>query len=256
MRRQLRRALERAGLDVHSRGDVPFGTRWEDDLGYYLGGRPLGIALDVGAHKGETARRLTERFPGCRVHSFEPVPDTYRTLTDTTRGMNVVCVQAAVGEHDGLADIAAGAGGSSHSGFRAGGSTVQVRVTTLDSYAAEHELSRIGLLKVDTEGHEAAVLRGAHGLLQDGRVDHVLCECEFVERPEEPHGDFAEISRILTPLGYRVVSFYTGGVDELGWRWGDVLFRGPAIPVARSPHRGTASAAEAAMSSGTSLETG
>jgi hypothetical protein len=31
--------------------------------------------------------------------------------------------------------------------------------------------------------------------------------------------------QILTPLGYRVVSFFTGGIDDHGWRWGDVLFR-------------------------------
>jgi len=239
MKLQLKRALERAGLDIHRRRDVPFGVRWEDDLGYYLSERPLKVAIDVGAHIGETARRLTIHFPGCQVHSFEPIPDIYHALKAATRGMNVICLQAAVGEHDGLADITACTGAPWLSGFKARGSTVQVRVMTLDSYTAEHQLPGIDLLKIDTEGHEPAVLRGARRLLEGGAVDHVLCECAFVERPEEPHADFAEISRMLTPLGYRVVSFYTGGVDDLGWRWGDVLFRRPTgtkIPLAWSPH--------------------
>src|SRR4051812_10109880 len=62
----------------------------------------------------------------------------------------------------------------------------------------------------------------------------------FSERPDEPHGDFTRIHALLAPAGYRVVSFYTGGVDDQGWRWGDVLLRRvtAAAPgwVACSPH--------------------
>ena len=53
----------------------------------------------------------------------------------------------------------------------------------------------------------------------------MVCECEFTARPGEPHADFRAIQDLLEPLGYKVVSFYTGGVDNLGWIWGDVLFR-------------------------------
>ena len=61
-------------------------------------------------------------------------------------------------------------------------------------------------------------------LIRGGRVAFILCECDFFERPNEPHGKFHELSDYLTRLDYRLVSFYTGGVDKDGWVWGDVLF--------------------------------
>jgi hypothetical protein len=68
------------------------------------------------------------------------------------------------------------------------------------------------------------VLKGAQRTLSERRVDFILAECDFFPRPGEPHGDFAEILELVSTHGYRVVSFYTGGVDDLGWVWGDVLF--------------------------------
>jgi FkbM family methyltransferase len=238
MRTLLKQAAHRGGLDLRRRRNVPFGIDWTADLAYYLSG-PLKTAFDIGANVGQTARRLAAQFPDAKIHSFEPLPDTYRQLEQNTAGMNVRCVNAAAGDTTGPAAFGLG-GDSGRNGFQAAHGSVTVNVVTLDDYAAEQSLSQIGLLKIDTEGHESAVLRGARGLLEAGRVDNVLCECEFVRRPDEPHGDFMEIAGMLLPLGYQVVSFYTGGVDDLGWRWGDVLFTRPGETSGRvvcSPHQ-------------------
>lgn len=104
-------------------------------------------------------------------------------------------------------------------------SLVEVPVDTLDSFCAERRIQRVNLLKIDTEGYEMNVLKGSERLLKGNCVDFILAECEFFRRDGEPHGDFMEISRFLLPFGFHVVSFYTGGVDGLGWVWGDVLFR-------------------------------
>jgi FkbM family methyltransferase len=211
--------LGRLGLDVRRRR--PFGVSWEDDLRFY---RPrLDVAVDVGAHQGETALRLLGAFAGVQVHAFEPMPESFRHLEAAVDGQGVRCVNAAVGEASGVLTMAEGVS-SQHSGVHGAGPRIEVPVTTLDAYAAEAGLETVDLLKVDVEGHEAEVLRGAMGLLSGGRVEHVLCECEFVRRGDEPHGDFHEIFALLAPLGYRVVAFYANGVDNLGWLWGDVLF--------------------------------
>lgn len=203
---------------------IPFGVSWAEDLRYYLRGARLATAVDVGAHRGETAQRILEAFPAAQVHSFEPVRPSFRALTEATRHLNVRCINAAVSESDGTARFHLGPD-SGRCGFRAPGPALDVRTVALDTYADECSVEHIDLLKIDVERHEPQVLRGAADLLGSGRVGFVLAECEFTERPEEPHGDFREILSILAPLGYRVVSFYTGGVDDHGWRWGDVLFR-------------------------------
>jgi FkbM family methyltransferase len=43
-------------------------------------------------------------------------------------------------------------------------------VTTLDDFADKHHLSKIDILKIDTEGYEPLVFRGAKRLLQQHRV--------------------------------------------------------------------------------------
>jgi hypothetical protein len=102
---------------------------------------------------------------------------------------------------------------------------LEVRLETADAFCVERGIQRVNLLKIDTEGYEMNVLRGAEKLLAEGRIDFILAECDFFRRGGEPHGDFIEISKHLSTFGFHVVSFYTGGVDDLGWVWGDVLFR-------------------------------
>ena len=45
-----------------------------------------------------------------------------------------------------------------------------VVTTTLDSYAEQSGVARFALVKIDAEGHDLAVLRGAHTLLAEHRI--------------------------------------------------------------------------------------
>jgi FkbM family methyltransferase len=222
-KQSVRRLLARANLDIRRRDNVPFGVRWEDDLRHYLRSSHLVVALDVGAHRGETALKLMRAFPGVQVHSFEPLPENYAALQSATAGSSVRTINAAVSDVSGTVMITRG-NSTSHASLHRQGQGVSVRAITIDEYVLEHNIDRIDLLKIDTEGNEKAVLRGSIKQLESGKVKFVFCECEFTARPDEPHGDFRAILAFLEPLGYRVVSFYTEGVDNLGWLWGDVLF--------------------------------
>ena len=237
---KVRGLLARADLDVRRLENVPFGVRWSADIAHYLQGRALGVAFDVGAHRGETTLRLLDAFAGVQVHSFEPMPESFAVLRQATAATSARTVNAAVSDSSGVLQMARG-DASYQSGVHAAGERIEVRSLTVDEYADEQGIERLGLLKVDTEGHEDAVLRGARRRLEAGAIEFVVCECEFTPRPEEPHGEFTALHALLEPLGYRVVSFYTGGVDNLGWVWGDVLYKLTAGPRDRasiylSPH--------------------
>jgi FkbM family methyltransferase len=220
----LRRALFRANLEVRRRHRVPFGVSWTDDVGHYLQGRPVRVAFDIGAHRGQTARKLLRAFPGVQVHSFEPLPENFAVLQETTAGIAVRNVNAAVSDRSGTVTIAR-ARSSDRASVYGSGERVELPAVTVDDYVREQGVDRVDVLKIDTEGHEEAILRGSLAQLESGRTEFVFCECEFSARSTETHGDFHAIHALLEPLGYRVVSFYTGAVDKLGWIWGDVLFR-------------------------------
>lgn len=234
--------LARANLDLRRLPDVPFGVRWSADIAHYLQGRPLSVAFDVGAHRGETTLTLLDAFPDTQIHSFEPLPENFAALQQATASTAAHAVNAAVSDTSGVLEIARGEA-TYQSGVDAGGERFEVQSLTVDEYADAQGIERLGLLKIDTEGHEEAVLRGARRRLEAGAIEFVVCECEFAPRPDEPHAQFAALHALLEPLSYRVVSFYTGGVDNLGWVWGDVLYKLTAGPRDRasihlSPHSG------------------
>eukprot|EP00927_Polykrikos_kofoidii_P072314 TRINITY_DN68447_c0_g1_i1.p1 TRINITY_DN68447_c0_g1~~TRINITY_DN68447_c0_g1_i1.p1 ORF type:complete len:708 (-),score=97.62 TRINITY_DN68447_c0_g1_i1:55-2178(-) len=56
------------------------------------------------------------------------------------------------------------------------GSPEAVRVVSLDDLAIEHGIDEISVLKVDAEGTDDAVLRGATQLLQQGRIRYLIFE--------------------------------------------------------------------------------
>jgi FkbM family methyltransferase len=229
MLKQARKLAAQFGLHVVRRSSVPFGVNPFDDVSTLI--PDLSLALDVGGNYGQTVEHLRGAFPKARIISFEPVPAIFAALERaTSHDKGVECIQAAVGAEAGMAEMTA----VEHTGHntlnttaRPDAPTASVPVITLDEFCRQRDISGIDLLKIDTEGYEVPVLQGARALLGAGSIRAVLVECEFHENATEPHGDFFRISELLMPLGYRVVSFYSGGLDGNGWRWGDVLFMLP-----------------------------
>lgn len=94
---------------------------------------------------------------------------------------------------------------------------VRVQLDTVDHFYGAQNINHIQILKIDTEGHEINVLKGARHFLQDGKIDFIMAECDFWRRSDnDPHADFFEALNYLKPYGHYVVSFYTNGVDEAG----------------------------------------
>jgi FkbM family methyltransferase len=141
------------------------------------------VCVDVGANHGGYATRLVEAIgPRAIVHGFEPASSTFEQLRVAVAGQpQIVLHQAAVGAADGELVLHVVPGHSQLSstlGFddRSDAVAERVPVRALDGWAAEQGIDRIALLKVDVEGAEADVLRGASGLLDAGAIDVVQFE--------------------------------------------------------------------------------
>lgn len=145
--------------------------------------RPGDAALDVGANVGAYAI-LFGLWVGDtgRVLAFEPAPDAMAGLRRHI-GLNrlahrVQPIQAAVADAVGEAGfVSEGSQGTNHLRRGAGDPTantvITVPTTTIDAVCAEHHL-RPRLIKIDVEGAELAVLRGARrtiaGMEQDAGI--------------------------------------------------------------------------------------
>lgn len=231
MRKLTKRIIETAagaiGGRFHTRAGYRFGISWIDDLQHFSEGRNLRVALDVGANRGQTALLLADAFPDASIHSFEPVAATFEELKKTAALLpRVRAHRMALAEAVSELTMSAESDTTNRlvdDSFKV--AVERVPTSTVDQFCAEQGIERIDLLKIDVEGAELRVLKGASESFAKRSIPMVLAECDFFERKYEPHTQFADLIAFLEPLGYNVVSFYTGGVDALGWRWGDVLLR-------------------------------
>lgn len=143
------------------------------------------LVLDVGANEGQFAQELRDGGYRGRIVSFEPLRDAHAKLARAAAGDAAWTVheRCAIGDHDGEVEIHV-AGNSVSSSIRpmleqhaqsapesryVG--TERVPLRRLDDIAMAHaEGARSLHLKIDTQGFEGAVLRGAPRLLQRARV--------------------------------------------------------------------------------------
>lgn len=145
-----------------------------------------GMLFDVGANHGSYTRFLRRLSPGSRIHAFEPHPKTFAVLEQRVAGPLVTLVNMAVSDSSGtmqLHDFAEADGSTQASLAQASvglfdPNTVShtVEATTIDAYMAQAGIDTIDLLKIDTEGFDINVLRGAKSALGRGAIKAIQFE--------------------------------------------------------------------------------
>lgn len=144
-----------------------------------------GMLLDVGANLGYISLALSALRPQGTVHAFEPSPVTYKCLQHNlalNKVSNVATHQLAVGGEAGTFKFSADENSPTTSrlepstGRQGGGKAIDVSVTTLDAFLRDKGGSRVGFLKVDVEGFEVQVIKGAVQLLKERRCAAGLIE--------------------------------------------------------------------------------
>lgn len=187
------------------------------------------VFLDVGANVGATARRFIQEFPRARVFAFEPVPDVFESLCAGVADLpGVTPIPSAVGSTNGQTTLRVmqdrlfssvlppSERGRDYFGeqMREMG-VVQVPLVTLDAWAASQGISYVDAIKIDVQGYELEVLRGAAGLLEQG-VLAVNCEAQLV--PEyRGAATFTDIDLFLRERGFQLHQ-----VHELWYRGAEV----------------------------------
>lgn len=192
--------------------------------------------LDVGANRGQFLAFALARFPGAQVLCFEPLPEAAAKLRRIARrsGDRVRVVNTALGAHPGKGTLYVTREDDSSSLLPPGplqdallGSTetrqVPVNVRTLDEWLMAEQLARPVLLKLDVQGFEGEVLRGARHLLLE--CDELLVECSFVAF--YPGQDLAgQIITDLSGLGFQVAALRPSAWDrQRNVLQADLLFR-------------------------------
>lgn len=194
------------------------------------------IIFDVGANIGQSAIPFAKKFVDADVHCFEPSRSTFTELVANTENIPSIHSHAiALSSTESKMQLVH----EEHSCMHylqdspvAGKSTEPVQVTTLDNFCQKKSISRINILKVDTEGHDLKVLQGGERLLRDASIDVIYVEAG-ISPANEVHVSLDNLRDYLSGHGYLIFGFYEQ-VHE--WKLGrpylrraDVAFLSPDL---------------------------
>ncbi len=143
------------------------------------------VFFDVGANVGIYSL-LASYLKKARAHCFEPVPSTFYFLRMNMLANNledlVTCYNKGVGDKLATLKFASDMDAMNkivEDGYS--GKVVEAEVVRLDDFFQKKPLESYGMFKIDTEGYEHNVLKGADSIISNPRIKAVLVEMNDAE---------------------------------------------------------------------------
>ena len=174
--------------------------------------RPASCGVDVGSHIGSFLGLLRRYAPQGRHVAFEPSPTKSKWLKRRFRDVEIF--PYAVADRAGTAVFEENAALSGYSHLLSGGapkaqggglSHYDVQMCRLDDVLRDRD--RLDLIKIDVEGGELAVLRGAETLIRKWQPAIIFeCGSEYgLEKKKLSRKDLYDY--LTSGLGYRIFCF-------------------------------------------------
>ena len=177
---------------------------WEADVMKLLGRtlRPGGVFVDVGAHVGFHSVLAGQLVgPAGKVFAVEPAPWAVDLLRANVRrhGLDVTVLPFAASDEAGTVRLALDEAHRSGAHLSEAEDAVEVQAAPLDELLPD---VAVDVLKVDVEGAEPLVLRGARSLLR--RSPHLLAVVEFRDQRHLSGESPAEVLALYESLGFEL----------------------------------------------------
>jgi FkbM family methyltransferase len=163
-------------------------------LKYILPKLNVKTVFDVGANNGGYSKIIKRYLPQTDIYAFEPHPETYKILKKNVKGKAITCFNIGFSEKvkktklwdfANNADLKYTQPTSTISSIYKGvikdlhkqkAKSYNIKLTTIDSFVKTKKIKSIDFLKIDTEGSEYFVLKGARKMLSEAKIKLILFE--------------------------------------------------------------------------------
>jgi FkbM family methyltransferase len=195
---------------------LPFGMDPISDIKSILENYKIETIIDVGANTGQSALRLIKQLPDAVIHCIEPSFETFQILINTlSNNRNVFSYQIALGEKNGAHELFYG--GNDSSMYTLVNSNIdkqldrgeanKIKIQMLDTFCDKNDIKHVNFLKIDTEGYDLNVLKGAGSLYSKNAIDFIEVEAGMNPR-NKFHVPFIDLKLFLEGKGYLLFGFY------------------------------------------------
>ena len=181
------------------------------------------VIFDVGANKGQSVKFFKQEFPQSKIYAFEPSQTTFsKLLLNIADYQNVIAFMVGVSSSNGhlmfyeneLDETSTFNPPHINSKYLKTKNRILLQknqqysnmqacpVVTLDDTCKELKISNISILKIDVEGHEFEVLKGAQEMLSKNQISLIQLERHSDDMRDD---DTPELVALLNKYGYRKV---------------------------------------------------
>lgn len=197
------------------------------------------IIFDVGASVGQTTSQYRKHFPQAEIFSFEPMDHSFSKLkTNFGHDPKTHCFSVAFSDNESEETFFVNKGAETSSLLKPTKESVQwspvgvmetvrslkVSTRTLDNFCRSQKIRNIDILKMDTQGAELKILKGAQNLLESNSIHLIYTEVLFVSLYED-QASFYDLGSMLNSYGYQLFDFFHPRYDSTGQiKWADALF--------------------------------
>jgi FkbM family methyltransferase len=223
--RRIYKLIQLMPYPIYRRG-LWFGVGATVEHAKFLASHRFRTIIDGGANKGQFALAVIKHYPDAKIIAFEPLSQPAELFEKVFAGvLNVALVRAALGNSEGLVDIHVSRRDDSSSLLPIGKLQSQVfpgtethavekvRVTRLDCIIDVKELLHPVLLKIDVQGFELEVLKGAERTLRE--IDGIYVELSFMQLYENQPLSW-EVINWLRERGFVLTGVYHLAMDSSG----------------------------------------
>lgn len=199
------------------------------------------LIFDAGANHGKITKKYKNIFSNSIIHCFEPEPNNFLQLKQEAENLSDCFLhQSALGDANGTITFHLTSSSTMHSPleltdankspFYAESVYAQTQINvdqiTIDEFCSNDQniIDQIHILKMDVQGYELNVLKGASKMLSCGKIDIIYSEVLFNPLYKK-QCNFSQIFDFLAGFDYVLFGIYDirqGSNGQIGWA--DAIF--------------------------------